>query len=526
MTILPQLEKDLYEAARQRLPAVDDSVAGPGEYDGRSPRGSGKRGGGRDRRRWRGRVGRLGVAVPLLAAVIVAVVVAAVALTSFRHQPISPEAGARLYPYTLVELGTLGGPSSFIPGQFDNRWGEPGVPLSSQGTALGQADLSTRDSDYPHCPPPDGCSDGYIQHAVAWQDGELTDLGALPGQNSSAIFQQNANGVGVGASEDGLTDPFTKTAASAAVMFENGRVTELGALPGGYESAAQNINDQGQVAGLSSNSVRDQYACSILGQTPPCGWTTEVRAVVWRNGVISDLGTLGGPDALEVAQNDQGEIAGESYTSDQPSATTSVPTLAPFLWKNGHMINLGTLGGTSGQANWLNDRGEVVGQSNLRGDGTLNYNAFLWNGRRMIDLTPGTERGSATWINDQGDVTGYTCGATLDSPCTGFLWRQGKLTILPATGAGFGGADPTSMNDRDQVVGYELRTNETPVIAALWVNGHPYNLNKLIAPTSLRLTSANYINNQGEIVGYGTLPNGEQRMFLLTRNPAVPLPNN
>jgi probable HAF family extracellular repeat protein len=38
------------------------------------------------------------------------------------------------------------------------------------------------------------------------------------------------------------------------------------------------------------------------------------------------------------------------------------------------------------------------------------------------------------------------------------------------------------------------------------------------------MISANYINDQGDIVGYSTLPNGDKRMFLLTPNSRVPLP--
>ena len=38
------------------------------------------------------------------------------------------------------------------------------------------------------------------------------------------------------------------------------------------------------------------------------------------------------------------------------------------------------------------------------------------------------------------------------------------------------------------------------------------------------MVSADYINNQGDIVGHGVLPNGDQRMFLLIRNPSIPLP--
>jgi probable HAF family extracellular repeat protein len=426
-----------------------------------------------------------------------------------------PAAAAKRYPYTLVDSGTFGGPGSFID--------EPGVPITSQGTLLGQADVSTRDSDYARCPSVGLCGDRYIGLAAAWHDGRPIGLGALPGQNSSAIFEENGSGVGVGGSEDGLTDPFTKTTASVAVMFEHGKVIRLRALPGAFESLALDINNDGQVAGFSSRGVRDRYACDLFGETPPCGWATQVRAVIWRHGVISDLGTLGGPDAIVAAQNDQGEIAGESYTSDQINADTSLLPQAPFLWRNGRMINLGTLGGHNGQANWLNDRGEVVGQSNLSGDAT--FNAFRWNGRRMIDLTPRAARSSANWINDQGDVTGWTC-ASLRSVCTGFLWRQGKLTVLPIVGSGALGAVPHCINDHDQVVGHETDANDKEIMAALWAGGHGYDLNRLVARSSLRMISANYINDRGDIVGYGTLPNGDERMFLLTRNAAVPLPSN
>ena len=58
----------------------------------------------------------------------------------------------------------------------------------------------------------------------------------------------------------------------------------------------------------------------------------------------------------------------------------------------------------------------------------------------------------------------------------------------------------------------------------LWSGGHGYNLNTLIAPSKLHLVTAEYINDQGEIVGHGVLPNGNQRVFLLIRNPSVPLP--
>jgi len=50
----------------------------------------------------------------------------------------------------------------------------------------------------------------------------------------------------------------------------------------------------------------------------------------------------------------------------------------PFLWENGRMMDLGTLGGTCGFPLALNNSGQVVGVSNLPGD--LTTHAFLWPG--------------------------------------------------------------------------------------------------------------------------------------------------
>src|SRR6185437_4510983 len=63
------------------------------------------------------------------------------------------------------------------------------------------------------------------------------------------------------------------------------------------------------------------------------------------------------------------------------SVGTRVATLDPFLWQNGRMRDLGTLGGTMGVANWLNDAGEVVGSSSLAGDHTTH--PFLWKNGTM-----------------------------------------------------------------------------------------------------------------------------------------------
>ena len=86
---------------------------------------------------------------------------------------------------------------------------------------------------------------------------------------------------------------------------------------------------------------------------------------------MPDLGTLGGPDAQSYSKNQRGQIAGWSDTNSTANPTTGVPTIDPFLWQDGHLTDLGDLGGTLGQAFWLNEPGEVVGWSDLAGDQTF-----------------------------------------------------------------------------------------------------------------------------------------------------------
>jgi hypothetical protein len=81
-----------------------------------------------------------------------------------------------------------------------------------------------------------------------------------------------------------------------------------------------------------------------------------------------------------------------------------------------------------------------------------------------------------------------------------------------------------AVNDLAQVVGNEDNASFKEIIAALWSRGHGYDLNSLVAPNPLQMISADYIDDHGDIVGHGVMPDGSQRMFLLIRNPSAPLP--
>jgi probable HAF family extracellular repeat protein len=221
---------------------------------------------------------------------------------------------------------------------------------------------------------------------------------------------------------------------------------------------------------------------------------------------------LGGNDAVAALVNDRGQIAGASYTNTIPNATTGVPTLDPFFWERGRMVDIGTLGGTYGFAYWMNNRGQVVGQSNLEGDQT--YHPFLWDNGVLTDLgTLGGPKGFPRWINDQGEVVGR---ADLQAGLFhAFLWKGSKMTDL-----GTLAADPCSaawsINARSQIVGNSQSNCGTPTHAFLWEKGRMYDLNTLIPPGSgFTITEAAGINDHGEIIAVGSLPNGDGNAVML-----------
>src|SRR5258708_35182291 len=154
---------------------------------------------------------------------------------------------------------------------------------------------------------------------------------------------------------------------------------------------------------------------------------TQMHAVLWQNGAIKALGTLGGTDSAAWLVNERGQIAGQSYLNSIPNATTGVPTIDPFfIGEDGKMVDLGNLGGTVSWATGLNNRGQVIGAMTLAGDG--GWHPFLWSHGVLTDLgTLGVDCGNATAINDVGEVVGIAC-----SPTAFFatLWRNGVLTNL------------------------------------------------------------------------------------------------
>jgi probable HAF family extracellular repeat protein len=428
-----------------------------------------------------------------IAAVTAVMIVAAASFSAgpaAAEQSASPADGLR---YRLIDLGTLGGPNSAETQEFPF--------INTTGMVAGFADTAT---------PNPGNPEGFVFHAFRWRGGPLRDLGALPGGVNSFAIWSNDAGTVAGLSENGKIDPLLGVPEGRGVLWKkSGQIVNLGTF-GGHESLAGYINDRGQIVGVAANRKRDPFSLF--------GWGTQTRAFLWQQGVMRDLGTLGGPDANAVIVNNHGQVAGASYTNSAPNPDTGSPTLHPFLWAHGTMADLGTLGGTVGFATALNNRGQVAGLSSTAGN--QGAHPFLWDRGKLTDLgTLGGTFGIATWMNNAGEVAG---GATTraDKAFHAFFWRGGTMTDL-GTITGDTCSVAHFMNSRGQVVGTSggrgCDQGQSEKHGFISERGGPMiDLNGFVPEGShLTVTDGETINDRGEIAASGLLPNGDFHAVVL-----------
>jgi probable HAF family extracellular repeat protein len=264
---------------------------------------------------------------------------------------------------------------------------------------------------------------------------------------------------------------------------------DLGALGEGGQSAAKAINDAGQVAGWSNPRFSSDDHAFITGP----------------NGVgMTDLRTLGSSGNYADAINDNGQVAGlvtggnvRAFITDPNGSDIAVLDKGVGTWAyginnagqvvgtfldnqgdhafitgaNGTGIrDLGTLGGRDSVAYDINNAGQVVGYSNTSG-GT--QHAFITgpDGAGMSDLAPlGGSSSVAFAINDAGEVVG------------GYQVAPGRFHAFVT------GPDGVGMTD----------------------------LNSLVSlPNDIYLDSAWGINNHGQVIATGLVPEPETYVMLL-----------
>jgi probable HAF family extracellular repeat protein len=244
-------------------------------------------------------------------------------------------------------------------------------------------------------------------------------------------------------------------------------LTNLGTLPGGHYSSAVAISNSGQIVGSSETANGMSHA------------------FVWRNGRMTDLGTLGGPESQATALNDRGQVVGDSYVSGGGWHA--------FVWWNGRMTDLGTTAaGAFSSAAAINGAGQIVGLGDT--DTTPGpYHALLWDNGKLTDLgTLGGTVSNATAINNSGQIIGNS--HTADGYTHAFLWQRGVMTDLGT----LGGTDSTAaaINERGEIVG-SSNTGTGEMHAFVWWRGRMTDLGTLGACQSY----ASGINGRGQVIG-------------------------
>jgi probable HAF family extracellular repeat protein len=289
---------------------------------------------------------------------------------------------------------------------------------------------------------------------------------------------------------------------SDAVAQVSYKVTDLGTMNNGNLGCAMNVNNHGWTEVMYGTLA--PFSDSLFGTL------VQGRAAVNIDGLKIDLGTLGGPNSwMNWGQiNERGATVGYAETSvpdpdgeDVCGFGTGL-TCRPFLWQNGHMSALPTVGGNNGQASGINNRGQIAGyaETPVVDSGCPPYkttSAALWEKGRAQPLpTVGSDPdGIAYGINDQGQAVGYsgTCAAALHA----VLWQNG--TAFPLPDLGFPRSNLAwGINDQGQIVGQVRSADGTTKYPTLWQNGTMTDLGLLPGDFG---ASASGINNQGQVVG-------------------------
>jgi probable HAF family extracellular repeat protein len=239
---------------------------------------------------------------------------------------------------------------------------------------------------------------------------------------------------------------------------------------GGTSNGGNSINDQTWVSGYARLPDRNRHAA------------------LWRNGVLSDLGTLGGPNSSVTwnVKNTAGIIVGISQTADPEPlgewwssfAFYSTPNNIGyinlgFVWEQaqGQMRGLPNFpGGNNGFATGANNLGQVVGWAeNGVHDPTccchqvLQFLPAVWelgppDQIHDLPLISGDTSGAATAINDNGQIVGISgiCDQAVGRHTAkhAVLWENGTVTdIYPDAPAPWWNT-PTAINQRGDVVGF------------------------------------------------------------------------
>lgn len=304
----------------------------------------------------------------------------------------------------VKDLGTLGGPNSFIQWQVHN----------ANGVIAGFAETAAIDQygENWSCGYFFPSFTGHVCVGFRYEHNTMTALPTLGGPNGYASGV-NEHGQIVGWAENTVRDStctYPQIFQFEAVLYErNGKAKTLPPLPRDPDGAAVAINAAGQVVGISG-------ACNNA-----FGGYTARHAVIWQNGKPTEIKTFGGHGWNTPTDiNSQGQVVGfANHADDIVNGQLQFDPIA-FIWSAAAgMAKIRPLPhDTNTTAYAVNDAGQVVGQSSGGPEGAR---AFLWQNGKSVDLNavstlpPNFYLVYAEGINNSGRITGQGC---LVNECT------------------------------------------------------------------------------------------------------------
>jgi len=289
---------------------------------------------------------------------------------------------------------------------------------------------------------------------------------------------------------------------------------------GGTSSGGNSTNDMSWVAGYSRMADRNRHA------------------TLWRNGSLTDLGTLGGPNSsvtwnvkntsgiiVGISQTLTPEPLGESWSSANFYSTPHDVGFINlgFVWQNNQMRGLPPFpGGNNGFATGANNLDQVVGWAengvhdpNCCCTQVLQFRPAVWelglsDQIHDLPLFPGDSSGAATAINDNGQIVGISgiCDQAVGRRTAkhAVLWENGTVTnIYPEAPAPWWNT-PTAINQHGDVVGFAGDPTDVEgniLHAFIWTKDNGI---KVLKPLRGRVpqhvdSEAYGINEAGQVVG-------------------------
>ena len=364
---------------------------------------------------------------------------------------------------------------------------------------------------------------GCFSDAAAQVRYKIIDLGVNTSQDNFSMAM-GLNNQGWAENMDGFVNPpennmGTTVTRGRAVISIYGFNIDLGTLgkPGANSWINWGgINDRGEAVGMSETAALDPNGEDV------CGFGTFLTCVpfLWRDGHMSALPTVGGNNGQASAINNRGQVVGFAETADIDPTCPPSPTIAPVLWEKGQAQALPLVGtDPDGFANGINDQGTAVGYS---GNCSTAIHAAMWKNNTVFVLQD-TGHGRSNYafaINNRGQVVGKVRSVD-GTTYVAALWQpDGSLTILgklPEDQAAFA----TGINNRGQVVGNNVDAGNNWSHGFLWQDDVMTDLNTLIPEDSnLFIISASNINERGQISGMAMVMSGphkgEIRAYLAT----------